>query len=135
MGSLESICAVYEATLQFLSLAYETVAGSWLDVSETFSGGTADTSRLALNLYADVLAVFLQVASPFSIYQERFADLERMHSGVSTALVAKDIQQAVSSVSSSTASLVSLQDATERLKGLSPFIFPLAEGRFRVSFS
>ena len=77
-------------------------------------------------LYEDVTAVFMQIASPFVTYQERLPMLEEQHSGVAKRLVAKELQQTASSVNA-TASLVTLQDATERLKGLSPFIFPLAE--------
>lgn len=118
--SLESVCAVYEATLQFLSLAYESVAGGWLDVAE--QGTTIDSKAL----YEDVTAVFMQIASPFVTYQERLPTLEQQHSGVAKTLVAKEFQQTASSVNMN-ASLDTLQDATERLKGLSSFIFPLAE--------
>ena len=118
-GSLESVCAVYEATLQFLSLAYESVAGGWLDVSEA-------TSIDCKALYEDVTAVFMQIASPFVTYQERLPALEEDHSGVAKQLVKKEFQQTANSVDVN-ASLDTLQDAAERLKGLSSFIFPLAE--------
>jgi hypothetical protein len=118
-GSLESVCAVYEATLQFLSLAYESVAGGWLDV-------VSDTSMDSKALYQDVMAVFMQIASPFVTYQERLPALEEEHSGVAKTLVAKEFQQTASSVNAH-ASLDALQDAAERLKDLSGFIFPLAE--------
>ena len=126
-GSLESICAVYESTLRFLSLAYELVAGAFLDVAEAGTGKKGDNG---LDLYQEMNKVILQVASPFFNYQERFDQLEIKHSKVSTQLVAKDMQQAVGSVSSSssTASLETLQDATERLKDLAPFVFPMVEG-------
>ena len=115
-GSLESICAVYEATLQFLSLAYEALAGGWLDAAEQ---GTSIDAKV---LYEDMVAVFLQIASPFVTYQERLPALEQEHSRVAKTLVAKEFQQTAND-----ASLDTLQDATERLEGLSSFIFPLAE--------
>lgn len=100
-------------------MAYESVAGGWLDVAEA-------TSIDSKALYEDVTAVFMTVASPFVTYQERLPTLEQGHSGVAKRLVAKEFQQTASSVNA-TGSLVTLQDATERLKGLAPFIFPIAE--------
>jgi hypothetical protein len=100
-------------------LAYESVAGGWLDVAEA-------TSIDSKALYEDVTACFMTIASPFVTYQERLSTLEENHSGVAKRVVAKEFQQTASSVNA-TASLVTLQDATERLKGLAPFIFPLAE--------
>jgi hypothetical protein len=127
-GSFESVCAIYESTLRFLSLTYELVAGAFLDVAEA---GSAKKGDNGMGLYHKMITVFLKVASPFSNYQERFEQLETKHSQVATRLVSKDIQQAVGSVSSSSstaASLEALQDATERLKDLAPFIFPMTEG-------
>lgn len=126
-GSFESVCAIYESTLRFLSVTYELVAGAFLDVAEA---GSAKKGDNGMGLYQEMIAVFTRVASPFSNYQERFEQLETKHSQVATQLVSKDIQQAVGSVSSSSsaASLEALQDATERLKDLAPFIFPMMEG-------
>ncbi|CAB9508810.1 Golgi complex subunit 7 [Seminavis robusta] len=127
-GSLESICAVYEATLQFLALAYENVAGGWLDLMES-SNATNMEDVNGLGLYKDMTAFFFQVASPFALYQERLSSLETKHSSVAAKLVADDIKQAVSAVSEGgSADLACLQDATDRLKGLTTFVFPLAEG-------
>ena len=124
-GSLESICHVYESTLQFLAMAYEAVAGGWHDVADV-------TSTSGSSVYGKVTAVFLFIAQPFSGYQEDFAKLEKKHSALAQQLIAKDIQQAVNGVRNSVGML---QDATEKLKGLAPFIFPLAEaavGRFEL---
>eukprot|EP00540_Astrosyne_radiata_P011706 CAMPEP_0116867404 /NCGR_PEP_ID=MMETSP0418-20121206/26602_1 /TAXON_ID=1158023 /ORGANISM="Astrosyne radiata, Strain 13vi08-1A" /LENGTH=215 /DNA_ID=CAMNT_0004503219 /DNA_START=168 /DNA_END=812 /DNA_ORIENTATION=- len=118
-GSLENICALYEATLQFLTLAYEAVAGSWHDVAD------ATTSASGVKLYQSITGVILQVASPFLVYQQHLGELEGQHSTVAQQLIAKDIRQAVSISNPNTVSM--LQDATERLKGLAPFIFPLTE--------
>ena len=123
-GSFESICASYESTLRFLSLAYELVAGVFLDVSES---GMAKKGDTGISVYNDMMAVCLQVASPFTNYQQRFAELEGKNLQVSTSLVSKDIHQAVGSVTSSSG-LEKLQDAIERLKDLAPFIFPMTEG-------
>jgi len=123
-GSLETVCAAYESTLRFLSVAYELVAGAFLDVAES---GMAKKGDTGVGIYKDMLAVCLQVASPFTNYQQRFAELEAKHLEVSTSLVSKDIHQAVGSVSSSSG-LEKLQDAIERLKDLAPFIFPMTEG-------
>jgi conserved oligomeric Golgi complex subunit 7 len=124
-GSLESICAVYEATLQFLALAYENVAGGYLDLMES---SQATSAVDGIGLYNEMTSIFLQVASPFALYQERLSLLETKHSSIAAKLVADDIKQAVSTVSGGSPDLTSLQDATDRLKGLTTFVFPLAEG-------
>jgi hypothetical protein len=128
-GSLESICTVYESTLQFLSLAYESIAGGWLDMVETNLIAGQD----GISLYNDLQAVFLRVASPFTSYQKHLPELETKHSGAATQAIAKDVRQAVGGVSSSSSSadgsaLETLQHASERLQELSSLIFPLAEG-------
>ena len=123
-GSFESLCTIYESTLRFLSLAYELVAGAFLDVSESSSSKQDDNG---MGLYEELLQVMVQVAAPFSNYQERFGALELKHSSVVTQPVAKDIHQAVNQVSVSP-SLESVQDATDRLKDLAPYIFPMAQG-------
>jgi len=126
-GSLESICAVYEATLQFLSLAYENVAGGWLDLME--SNQTLGLADSGIKLYKDMTALFLQVASPFALYQERLSALETKHANVAAMLVADAIKQAAGTLSEvASRDLANLQDATDRLNGLATFVFPLAEG-------
>lgn len=129
-GSLESIAAVYESTLQFLSLAYESVAGAWLDIVEsghqTSFGGIGKT-KAALNLYDDLISVLMHVASPFAPYQEQLPRLEAKHSKVASQLIARDVAKAVTSTTGSH-NLASMQDATERLASLSGLIFPLTQG-------
>jgi len=127
-GSLESVCAVYESTLQFLSLIYESIAGGWLDMAESgFLEGDG------VNLLDDMTTIFQMVASPFAPYQKDLAQLELKHSSIATQLVVSDIQEVVGTVVENTTSqnnqntLMALQDATDRLKGLSTFVFPLAE--------
>ncbi len=127
---MESIAAVYESTLQFLSLAYESVAGAWLDIVEsshqnTFGG--AGKTKAALKLYDDLVAVLMHVASPFAPYQEQLPRLEAKHSKVASQVIARDIAQAVTSTTGSH-NLASMQDATERLASLSSLIFPLTQG-------
>jgi hypothetical protein len=124
-GSFESICSVYESTLRFLSIAYELVAGAFLDLAES---GLVKGDKAGVELYNDMVSVFLQVASPFANYQQRFEELEGKHLQVATSLVSKDMRQVAGSVSSQSAALETLQDATERLKDLAPFIFPMTEG-------
>lgn len=124
-GSFESICAAYESTLRFLSLAYELVAGAFLDLAES---GMAKKGDTGVGLYNDMSAVFLHVASPFANYQQRFDQLEGRHLQVATTSVANDMRQTVAAVSSQAAALETLQEATGRLKDLAPFIFPLMEG-------
>eukprot|EP00526_Cylindrotheca_closterium_P001277 CAMPEP_0113633526 /NCGR_PEP_ID=MMETSP0017_2-20120614/17449_1 /TAXON_ID=2856 /ORGANISM="Cylindrotheca closterium" /LENGTH=899 /DNA_ID=CAMNT_0000544171 /DNA_START=92 /DNA_END=2791 /DNA_ORIENTATION=+ /assembly_acc=CAM_ASM_000147 len=121
-GAFESICTAYESTLRFLSLAYELIAASFLDVAES---GNQTTN--GAGLFDDIKEVSLQVASPFAKYMQSFDQLEGKHSEMATQLVSKDIQQCVGNVSVGNG-LEALQDATERLKGLAPFVFPLVNG-------
>ncbi|CAJ1954431.1 unnamed protein product [Cylindrotheca closterium] len=121
-GAFESICTAYESTLRFLSLAYELIAAASLDVAES---GNQTTN--GAGLFVDIKEVSLQVAAPFAKYMQSFDELEAKHSQMATKLVSKDIQQCVGNVSVNSG-LEALQDATERLKGLAPFIFPLANG-------
>ena len=120
-GSLETICSLYESTLQFLSLAFEAIAGGWFDMVEA---GTVSADS-GLTLYKDIIGVFLVVAAPFAPYQERLAQLETKYSGSLTMAVAKDIRNTVANAGSS---LESLQIATEKLMELSAAGFPIAEG-------
>lgn len=121
-GSLESICSAYESTLHFFSLAYEATAGGWLDMIE---GGFVKGD--GAKLFKDLTNVFLQIATPFTQYQERLAQLESKHSAVATELVSKDIKEVANTVLASDNVLLALQDATGMLTNLSTFVFPLAE--------
>ena len=124
-GSFETLCSIYESTLRFLSLTYDLVAGAFLDLVESGNSKKGDTG---LELYQSMQDVFLQLASPFALYAQRFADLEGKHSRVIAGTVSKDIQQTVGAVSSTSIDLQSLQDATGRLKDLASFIFPIVDG-------
>jgi hypothetical protein len=124
-GSFETICSIYESTLRFLSLTYDLVAGAFLDLVESGATKKGDTG---LDLYQSMQDVFLQLASPFALYAQRFADLEDKHSRVVAGMVSKDIQQTVGSVSSTSMNLQTLQEATGRLKDLASFIFPIVDG-------
>ncbi len=124
-GSFETLCSIYESTLRFLSLTYDLVAGAFLDLAESGASKKGDTG---LELYQSMQDVFLQLASPFALYAQRFADLEGKHSHVLAGVVSKDIQQTVGSVSSTSMNLQCLQEATGRLKDLSSFIFPIVDG-------
>lgn len=117
-GSLESICDLYEATLQFLSLAYEIVAGGWHDVADA-------TAVRGSAVYGDVAEVFSRIASPFAAYQKSLPELEQVHSNISQMLITKDIQQSVGAIGSPTVAV--LQDAAEKLKGLSTYVFPVGD--------
>jgi hypothetical protein len=110
--------------LQFLSLAYESIAGGWLDMVEANVIPGDD----GISLYNDLQAVFLQVASPFVHYQQRLPELETKHSGAAAQHIAKDIRQAVGGVLNASSALETLQNASEGLQDLSSLIFPLAEG-------
>lgn len=121
-GSFDSICTLYESTLQFLSLAYESVANCWIDIVES---GTVPAEN-GLKLYRDFSHIFIQILAPFSAYQKNLSSLEAHYMGGQTEVVAKQIQQAVMTVSSS--DFESLQQTTGNLQNVAVFIFPLAEG-------
>jgi hypothetical protein len=99
------------------------VAGGFLDVVEAGATRKGDTG---LGLYLEMHDVFLQVASPFTLYAQRFPDLEGKHTRVAAGMISKDMQQTVGSISSSSG-LESLQEAISRLKDLAPFVLPMAE--------
>jgi hypothetical protein len=128
-GSFDSICTLYESTLQFLSLVYESVANCWIDITES---GTVPEDD-GLKLYRDLTNIFIQVLAPFSAYQKNLPNLEAHYMAGHTEPVAKQIQQAAMAVSSS--DFESLQHATYNLQNMAHFIFPLAErslGRFEL---
>jgi hypothetical protein len=122
-GSLQSVCSIYESTLQFLSLAYETIAGGWLDLVE---GGTIKGN--GLSIFKEMGFVFRQIASPFVSYQQRLPNLETRYSTATTQTIIREMHQAVSDVSNGKATLETLQTATQLLQELSGASFPLAEG-------
>lgn len=115
---------MYESTLRFLSLAYELISGAFLDLVESGGAKKGDTG---FELFHNIRDVFLQVSSPFTLYVQRFPDLEGKHTHVAAGMVSKDMQQTVGSISSDSG-LQALQEVTSRLKDLAPFIFPLVEG-------
>eukprot|EP00978_Attheya_sp_CCMP212_P004283 scaffold9365_cov51-Attheya_sp.AAC.6 len=130
-GSLESIGSAYESTLQFLSLAYEQMAGLESSSSSNASGGggatSGNTSATFAQLQTDMESVLVLVASPFASYQTNFCKLELSHSSETQRMVARDVRGAVSGKQVG-ATLSSLQDCMDRLGDLAPFMFPLAQG-------
>uniref|UniRef100_A0A6U3QI04 Conserved oligomeric Golgi complex subunit 7 n=1 Tax=Ditylum brightwellii TaxID=49249 RepID=A0A6U3QI04_9STRA len=128
VGSFESICALYESTLQFLALAYDQMIG-WDETTTSNNSSVESPTGHTLSpaeLQEKIHTVFRTVASPFSTYQKRFTALEKFHSNKGATLVSKDIQLVVSGRNVGV-TLASLQDVMERLVGLSSFMFPLAE--------
>jgi len=129
-GSIESICATYEATLQFLSVAYEQMV-EYEGVSGTSkrTEGSVDyepaRTKTPVQVYVMVRSICIAIGSPFGPYQANFAQLEKKHSELAGRMVSRDIQDAV--MSGRAMSLASLQDSVERLSGLAPFMFPLAQ--------
>jgi hypothetical protein len=122
-GSLESICAVYESTLQFPSLAYESIAGGWLDLVENRSIANAN----GIKVYEELTSIFRQVTSPFVAYQHNLAQLEAQSLTSALQSTVEEIHGVVADVAGD-ASLEGLQQATDRLQSLSLHVFPLVEG-------
>jgi len=139
--SFEAICRAYESTLQFLSVAYEQMVdfesstSSHEEVQETKEGeddavhGIPSRTKTPVQLHMMARSIFIAIASSFAPYQANFAQLEANHSGMAARMVSSDIHSAVSG---RVVTLASLQDSVERLSGLAPFMFPLAQGTFLV---
>lgn len=116
MGSTEAIAAAYEATVQFLSLAYDQIEAWNIDSTANDSTGDEDESLFEL-----IRSTLLLVASPFLPYQRNLAETERHPMGEAASIVARDVR-----------GVVNLEDAAERLGDLAPFMFPLVEGESLV---
>jgi hypothetical protein len=136
-GSFETICAGYEATLQFLSVAYE----SMVDFNSSNSGDNDKSSspsrtKTPVELYQMVRSTFITIGSPFAPYQASFAELEANQSGMTARVVSRDVHGAVAlgKVGSAASLLQSMQDSVEKLTGLAPFVFPLARGKHLMFF-
>ena len=84
-------------------------------------------TKTPVQQYMTIQAIFAAIGSPFAPYQANFASLEMKHSGLACRMVASDIQNSVMS-GTRVVTLANLQDSVERLGGLAPFMFPLAQG-------
>jgi hypothetical protein len=110
----EAICSSYEATLQFLSLAYD---------------------HLTYVSPMQIRNLFSKVASPFAPYQRKFADLELQHSKLIIDGISKNIHKSVVTTISTQEegdNLGLLQDAVEKLSNLSLAVFPVVEGKYMM---
>lgn len=122
--SLDAICSVYEATLQFLSQCYEQLANN-LDPSAPTSVSSTGNFEGAIAAYNHITSAFIFVASPFAPYQQEFSKLEKKHCDVVSESVARDVQSVVGGRSLG-ADLASLQGTVDRLQILASSVFPLA---------
>jgi len=146
--SFENICRAYESTLQFLSVAYEQIAdfestsSSRVSSDDHAQGQGADgedaesrvpsRTKTPVQLHVMARSIFISVASPFAPYQICFTKLEANHSGMAARMVSSDIHNAVSG---RILALSNMQESVERLAGLAPFMFPLAQGRHMLFLS
>jgi conserved oligomeric Golgi complex subunit 7 len=122
---LPIISALYESTLHFLSLMYETIVGGWMDMAESEQDAT---TTLAPALFNDLMHVFEYIASPFTDYQKNLAAIESKFLAKEVQFMTKEIQKATKGIASASASLDALQSATDRLQELSRSgIFSIAE--------
>lgn len=122
-GGMEAIAMAYESTVQFLSLAYDQI--------EAWDATTSDAHAVVPSkddesnnqmLLETIKKAFLLIASPFVPYQQSLAEVERHPLGEAASIVARDVR-----------SVNSLQDSSERLGDLAPFMFPLAQGEIGSS--
>jgi hypothetical protein len=118
-GGMEAIAVAFESTVQFLSLAYDQIE-AW-DATSSDAQGTVpnkDGEKSNQALLETIRDTFLLIASPFVPYQQSLAEVERHPLGEAASIVARDVR-----------SVNSLQDSSERLGDLAPFMFPLAQGK------
>ena len=146
--SFENICRAYESTLQFLSVAYEQIVDfesnsstgvSSDDHAQRQGADGADIesdvpsrTKTPVQLHVMARSIFISVASPFAPYQICFSKLEANHSGMAARMVSSDIHNAVGG---RILALSNMQESVERLAGLAPFMFPLAQGGYMVLMS
>lgn len=133
-GGAEAVAAAYEASVQFLSLAYEQIE-AW-GVPPPGEGGEGpdggDMSAIRDDphdggeapLWSVLRSALRLIASPFLRYQRDLAGMERGPMLAAASMVAKDVR-----------GVVNFEDAAERLGDLAPFMFPLVEGEFRLSLT
>jgi len=132
-GSFEIICGAYEATLQFLSVAYESMVDFNLSVSliDDDKNGTSSSpsrTKTPVELYQMIRSTLITIGSPFAPYQKKFAELEANQSGMTARVVSSNVHGAVTFTKAAGGGLLqSMQDSVEKLTGLAPYIFPLAQ--------
>ena len=141
--SFEAICRAYESTLQFLSVAYEQMVdfdsnltssshsvdsesnGKMTEEDADQKSGIPSRTKTPIQLHMMARSIFISIASPFAPYQKNYVKLEDNHCGMAARMVSNDIHK---SVSGRIITSADLQDSVERLTGLAPFMFPLAQG-------
>ena len=88
--NLDLVCHLYKATLQFLAMAYETIAACWLDWMETNNNSNSATIAVGstenavstiggqdgVAMYRKIMSIFKKIVSPFSRYQTTLSELE-----------------------------------------------------------
>ena len=86
-------------------------------------------TKSPVQLYAMIRSICIGIGSPFGPYQANFSKLEEKHSDSACRMVSRDIQDAVISGGGRAVTLATLQDSVDKLAGLAPFVFPLAQGQ------
>ena len=117
-GTLETICTIYEATLNFLSVVYESVSETLIDMLE--SGAVKGNGAL---YYYEISAIFTQIASPFGPFQKNLPTVEGMHLNFFLEKTRTSIQQTLES----TTSIESLQQTVDALESITTQMIPVAE--------
>ena len=123
-GGMESIAQAYESTVQFLSLAYDQME-AWEACSSDISAKASEENGAKENdnqtLIDTIKRAFVLIASPFVPYQQSLVEAERHPLGEAASMIARDVR-----------SVNNLQDSSERLGDLAPFMFPLAQGKILI---
>ena len=107
---------MYESTVRFMSLAYDTME-AW-NVGSTMSSDTTtkkigDEKERVRNA---IQSAFLLIASPFLPYQRALVESEQRPMSEAASMIAREVR-----------GVTNFEDAAERLGDLAPYMFPLAE--------
>ena len=114
-GGMEAIASVYESTVRFMSLAYDTME-AWNVGSSTMTNDTKKIGEEKEKVRSAIRSAYLLIASPFLPYQRALVESEQRPMSEAASMIAREVR-----------GVTNFEDAAERLGDLAPYMFPLAE--------
>jgi hypothetical protein len=117
-GGMEAIASVYESTVRFMALTYDTMEAWNVGGSSTIKT-TTDTKTIGEEKEKVRIAIrsaYLLIASPFLPYQRALVESEQRPMSEAASMIAREVR-----------GVMNFEDAAERLGDLAPYMFPLAE--------
>ena len=114
-GGMEAIASVYESTVRFMSLAYDTME-AWNVGSSTMTNDTKKIGEEKEKVRRAIRSAYLLIASPFLPYQRALVESEQRPMSEAASMIAREVR-----------GVTNFEDAAERLGDLAPYMFPLAE--------